>query len=231
MLALSQLTVKNVLVQRIRDEIIRGHFSPGERLPLRDLAKQFNVSTQPIRQALSELEAEGLVKSEARKGAFVTSLTPAELDDIYEIRATLEAMATKVAVSHLTDGTLDRLDQLIVEIDRSMAVLAPDKIIKSIIPVVMAGILGIYGVIVGVLLNLGIKEQMTFQEGYKFLGAGLCCGLSSLAAGIAIGIVGDAGVRANAQQEAVFIGMILILIFAEAVALYGFIISLVVSNK
>ena len=113
----------------------------------------------------------------------------------------------------------------------SMAVLAPDKIIKSIIPVVMAGILGIYGVIVGVLLNLGIKEQMTFQEGYKFLGAGLCCGLSSLAAGIAIGIVGDAGVRANAQQEAVFIGMILILIFAEAVALYGFIISLVVSNK
>ena len=120
MLALSQLTVKNVLVQRIRDEIIRGHFSPGERLPLRDLAKQFDVSTQPIRQALSELEAEGLVKSEARKGAFVTSLTPAELDDIYEIRAPLEAMATEVAVSHLTDGTLDRLDQLIVEIDRHL---------------------------------------------------------------------------------------------------------------
>ena len=113
----------------------------------------------------------------------------------------------------------------------SMAVLAPSKIIKSIIPVVMAGILGIYGVIVGVLLNMNIKDEMTFQEGYKYLGAGLCCGLSSLAAGIAIGIVGDAGVRANAQEDRVFIGMILILIFAEAVALYGFIISLVVANK
>ena len=43
-----------------------------------------------------------------------------------------------------------------------------------------------------------ITANITFQEGYKFLGAGLCCGLTSLAAGLALGIVGDAGVRANA---------------------------------
>lgn len=120
MLALSQLTVKNVLVQQIRDEIIRGHFAPGQRLRLRDLAKQFHVSTQPIRQALSELEAEGLVTSEPRKGAVVTRLSPAELEDIYEIRATLEALATEVAVPHLTEERLDTLDQLVVEIDRHL---------------------------------------------------------------------------------------------------------------
>lgn len=120
MLSLSQLTVKNVLVQQIRNEIIRGHFVPGQRLPLRDLAKQFEVSTQPIRQALSELEAEGLVTSEPRKGSFVTRLTAAELADIYEIRATLEGMATGVAVSHLTEARLDTLDQLIIEIDRHL---------------------------------------------------------------------------------------------------------------
>ena len=113
----------------------------------------------------------------------------------------------------------------------SMAVLRPELIFKSIIPVVMAGILGIYGLIVGVLLSMKIGTELTFIEGYRLLGAGLCCGLSSLAAGLAIGIVGDAGVRANAQQEKIFIGMILILIFAEAVALYGFIISLLVANK
>lgn len=113
----------------------------------------------------------------------------------------------------------------------SMAVLRPELIFKSIIPVVMAGILGIYGLIVGVLLSTKTVADLSFAEGYKLLGAGLCCGLSSLAAGLAIGIVGDAGVRANAQQDKIFIGMILILIFAEAVALYGFIIALLVANK
>ena len=53
-------------------------------------------------------------------------------------------------------------------------------------------------------------------SGYAHLGAGLTVGMSSLAAGLAIGIVGDAGVRANAQQPRLFVGMILILIFAEA---------------
>ena len=57
--------------------------------------------------------------------------------------------------------------------------------------------------------------------GYAHLSAGLCCGLSGLAAGMAIGIVGDAGVRAVGQQEKLFVGMILILIFAEALGLYG----------
>ena len=123
MLTLSQLTVKNVLVQQIRDEIIRGHFAPGQRLRLRDLAKQFDVSTQPIRQALSELEAEGLVKSEPRKGALVTRLTPAELEDIYEIRAKLEAMATEAAIPHLTEERFEALEQLLLEIDRHLGEL------------------------------------------------------------------------------------------------------------
>ena len=111
----------------------------------------------------------------------------------------------------------------------SMGVLRHDLIFKSVVPVIMAGILGIYGLIVGVVLNSKIKDDFTFVVGYRLLSAGLCCGLSSLAAGLAIGIVGDAGVRANAQQDKIFIGMILILIFAEAVALYGFIISLLVA--
>ena len=80
----------------------------------------------------------------------------------------------------------------------SMAVLRPELIIKSAIPVVMAGILGIYGLIIGVIISMQISNDIGFLDGYKLLGAGLCCGLSCLAAGLAIGIVGDAGVRANA---------------------------------
>ncbi|CAE8658872.1 unnamed protein product [Polarella glacialis] len=66
--------------------------------------------------------------------------------------------------------------------------------------------------------------------GYAHLAAGLTVGLRSLAAGMAIGVVGDAGVRANAQQPKLFVGMILILIFAEALGLYGLIVGLVVAS-
>ena len=62
--------------------------------------------------------------------------------------------------------------------------------------------------------------------GFSHLACGLCCGLSSLAAGIAIGIIGDSGVRALAQTDRIFIGMMLMLIFAEAIGLFGFIVAL-----
>jgi DNA-binding GntR family transcriptional regulator len=118
MYELSQMTVKNLLVERLRNEIICGNFVPGQRLRLRDLADQFRVSTQPIREALSDLEAEGLITSEPRKGALVTLLTAEELQDIYDIRATLEAMATRLAAPHLTTADFHKLDTLIAEMDR-----------------------------------------------------------------------------------------------------------------
>merc|ERR1712166_1533328 len=118
----------------------------------------------------------------------------------------------------------------------NMGVLHPDVVMKSIIPVVMAGVLGIYGLIVAVLLASGIKADGAYgyssYSGFSALSAGLCCGLAGLAAGIAIGIVGDAGVRANARQPKLFVGIILILIFAEAIGLYGLIVALILqSNK
>merc|ERR1712084_2627 len=93
------------------------------------------------------------------------------------------------------------------------------------------GVLGIYGLITAVIINGHIDaEEYPQHGGYAHLGAGLTVGMSSLAAGLAIGIVGDAGVRANAQQPRLFVGMILILIFAEALGLYGLIVGLVVAS-
>ena len=110
----------------------------------------------------------------------------------------------------------------------SLAVIDPGRIFQALIPIIMAGILGIYGVIIAVIASSKIKGQ-TLQEkdGYMYLGAGLCCGLSALAAGLAIGVAGDAGVRAYAQTDQIFVGMILILIFAEAIGLYGLIVSII----
>lgn len=113
----------------------------------------------------------------------------------------------------------------------AMSVMRPELIMKSIIPVVMAGIIAIYGLVVAVLIANSLTDGITLYRSFLQLGAGLSVGLSGLAAGFAIGIVGDAGVRGTAQQPRLFVGMILILIFAEVLGLYGLIVALILSTK
>ena len=116
----------------------------------------------------------------------------------------------------------------------AMGVMRPELVMKSIVPVVMAGILGIYGLIIAVIISTGINptsKPYYFFDGYAHLASGLSCGLAGLGAGMAIGVVGDSGVRANAQQPKLFVGMILILIFAEALALYGLIVGIILASR
>ncbi|KAL8580989.1 hypothetical protein ACOMHN_048023 [Nucella lapillus] len=115
----------------------------------------------------------------------------------------------------------------------AMAVMRPELIMKSVIPVVMAGIIAIYGLVVAVVITQSMSgdQSYTLYKSFLHLGAGLSVGLSGLAAGFAIGIVGDAGVRGTAQQPRLFVGMILILIFAEVLGLYGLIVALILSVK
>merc|ERR1711900_89901 len=113
----------------------------------------------------------------------------------------------------------------------AMGVLRPDLIVKNIVPVIMAGIIGIYGLVVSVLISDNLSQREPLFTSFIQLGAGLSVGLSGLAAGFAIGIVGDAGVRGTAQQPRLFVGMILILIFAEVLGLYGLIVALLVNSK
>lgn len=115
----------------------------------------------------------------------------------------------------------------------AMSVMRPELIMKSIIPVVMAGIIAIYGLVVAILITgaLGTPSAYSLYKGFVHLGSGLSVGLAGLAAGIAIGIVGDAGVRGTAQQPRLFVGMILILIFAEVLGLYGLIVAIYMFAK
>ncbi|XP_055803712.1 V-type proton ATPase 16 kDa proteolipid subunit-like isoform X2 [Solanum dulcamara] len=79
----------------------------------------------------------------------------------------------------------------------SMGVMRPELVMKSIVPIVMAGVLGIYGLIIAVIISTGINPKTKSYylfDGYAHLSSGLACGLAGLSAGMAIGIVGDAGV-------------------------------------
>ncbi|KAK0162712.1 hypothetical protein PV327_006467 [Microctonus hyperodae] len=115
----------------------------------------------------------------------------------------------------------------------AMAVMRPELIMKSIIPIVMAGIVAIYGLVIAVLIATNIDKPTVYPlyRGFIHLGSGLSVGFAGLAAGFAIGIVGDAGVRGTAQQPRLFVGMILILIFAEVLGLYGLIVGIYLFTK
>ena len=95
-----------------------------------------------------------------------------------------------------------------------MGTLRPDLIMKSLIPVVMAGIIAVYGLVVSVLIvgALNPSEPYSLYAGSVHLAAGLSCGLTGLAAGKAIGVVGDACARAYLLQSRVFVAMVLMLV-------------------
>jgi V-type H+-transporting ATPase proteolipid subunit len=110
---------------------------------------------------------------------------------------------------------------------------APELIMKSLIPVVMSGILAVYGLVVSVLIagSLSPTEPYSLFNGFMHLASGLCVGFAAMAAGYAIGIVGDEGVRQLMNQSRLFVGIVLILIFAEVLGLYGMIIALILNTR
>lgn len=154
-----------------------------------------------------------------------------------------------------------------------MGVNYPSGIIKNIVPIVMAGVLGIYGLIVAVIITQAISTPSgngsttySLYSSYAHLAAGLCCGCSCLAAGGTIGMIGDVGVQCfglkasggkrtwttgeganpseaaegagtmdvSVTQEAsnkLYVGLLIMLIFAEALALYGLIVALILSQS
>jgi DNA-binding GntR family transcriptional regulator len=108
-------TIKDTLIEKIRHEIVRGVYPPGYHLRLEHLADHFDISTMPIRTALQTLEHEGIVTTIPHRGTFVTRFTAAELEDIYEVRATLEKMAITSAVEHLTSDDIQQLKNIVAE--------------------------------------------------------------------------------------------------------------------
>ncbi|KAF5240672.1 hypothetical protein FAUST_4198 [Fusarium austroamericanum] len=109
----------------------------------------------------------------------------------------------------------------------------PDIVLRCIIPVIMSGIIAVYSLVIAVLIadDLDPSKTYTLFSGVLHLASGLTVGLTGIAAGYCIGIVGDAGVRAFMEQRKVYTGMVLILIFAEVLGLYGLIVAILLNEK
>jgi DNA-binding GntR family transcriptional regulator len=113
--------VQDAVVDGIRDMILNGHLKPGDRLRQDELADTFGVSTMPIREALRQLQAEGLVIFRPRRGAIVAKLSVSEYEEIYRIREELEILACRWAAEDFDRIPLDRLKRLLEEIEKVAA--------------------------------------------------------------------------------------------------------------
>lgn len=109
---LERRTTTDVVASQLRDEIRRGDLAPGTWLRQGQVAARFGVSTTPVREAFALLQAEGLVKIDAHRGAVVFHLTAEDLRESYAIREALESLGVTAAIPMLTLEILDQLDDL-----------------------------------------------------------------------------------------------------------------------
>lgn len=111
-------TLRERIVNILRESIIKGTLKPGERVAESDLAEKYGISRTPIREAFRQLETEGFLKVIPRRGAEVTSLTEEDVRDFYEVKSLLESYAAKVATDRLTEKDIKRLEMLNSSMDR-----------------------------------------------------------------------------------------------------------------
>ena len=109
------------IVRSLREDILDGVLAPGLQIRQEALAERFGVSRVPVREALRRLEAEGLVTTELHKGAFVSSRSLDEVEEMLDIRIALELRALKLAIPNLSREHLTRARNILDTYDRSDA--------------------------------------------------------------------------------------------------------------
>ncbi|MGE8943166.1 GntR family transcriptional regulator [Leptospira interrogans] len=101
--------IRTQVVDMLRSAITSGHFEPNRRLVEKDLCEMLGVSRPSVREALRELEAEGLIRTVPNRGPVVAKLEVEDAVGIYQIRGVLEALATKLFCQHATDEQIEKL--------------------------------------------------------------------------------------------------------------------------
>jgi DNA-binding GntR family transcriptional regulator len=107
-----RLTRAEELRLQLADEIVRGALAPGAALDETDIARRFNVSRTPVREALRQLAASGLVEARAHRGAVVAQPSIERLDGMFEAMAELEALCSGLAAERMTPAERHRLEAL-----------------------------------------------------------------------------------------------------------------------
>ncbi len=117
----SDRPLREAVRDTLRSRIFEGHYAPGTRLVERDLAAEFNVSRLPIREALRMLRQEGLIRDRASRGSEVAGLSAKDVEDLFDVRESLEVLACRLAASRAGEEDLKRLSGLLDDAERFLA--------------------------------------------------------------------------------------------------------------
>lgn len=107
-------SLRSRVFQSIREDILKGKYGEKEELREATLGKEMGVSRTPVREALRQLELEGLVEIVPNKGAYVTGISQKDVHDIYMIRSMLEGLCVRWAAEHITAEQLEALEEVIL---------------------------------------------------------------------------------------------------------------------
>lgn len=111
--AIPRQSLTSAVADKLRDQIIRGEIPEGAQLRQDAIATQYQVSRIPVREALRQLEAEGLITIMPNRGAIVPALSPADIEELFSIRALLEPEVLKLSIPHLTEEDLSEADSVL----------------------------------------------------------------------------------------------------------------------
>jgi len=103
--------ISTSLLAKLQRDILTGKLKPGQKLTEQDLCKEYEVSRTPIREALRQLEADGLVENILNRGSFVIGMSEQDYEDMFEMRKAYEIQAVEWAIERITDEEMDKLEE------------------------------------------------------------------------------------------------------------------------
>src|SRR5262245_28054724 len=113
-------TIASMTITALRERILRGDYPEGEPLRQDAIADELGVSRIPVREALRQLEAEGLVTFSPHRGAVVSSLSLEEIDELFELRADIECDLLRRAIPRMTEEQLERATDVLDEFQEAL---------------------------------------------------------------------------------------------------------------
>jgi DNA-binding GntR family transcriptional regulator len=113
-------SLASAVADKLRAMIIRGDVQEGEQLRQDAIAADFQVSRIPVREALRQLEAEGLIKIVAHRGAVVSALSADDIEELFDIRALLECEVLKLSIPNLTDAEFEKAESILETYEKAL---------------------------------------------------------------------------------------------------------------
>jgi len=123
--------LRDVVCEALREAITSGILQPGERLMETQIAEELGVSRTPVREAIRKLELEGFVIMMPRRGTYVADLSMKDINEVFEIRTSLEVLAAGLAAERITEEELEQLNRLLVKISEYIEAGDLDKIVET----------------------------------------------------------------------------------------------------